>query len=166
MRRLPLTALVATLVMMVAAPVAIASADGMDVRDQLRPVRHATDAFHDVAAAEAAGYVEFLDCFDSEAGGMGQHYVDLEALDDVVEATHPEAMVYQVRRDGALQLVAVEYIVPNTPEVAADVPMLFGRHFHLNTALDVWVLHAWIWKPNPSGMFEDYNPRVHPCPAG
>jgi hypothetical protein len=25
-------------------------------------------------------------------------------------------------------------------------------------------LHAWLWKPNPSGVFADYNPRVH-CPA-
>jgi AAA ATPase domain len=31
-------------------------------------------------------------------------------------------------------------------------------------AVVVWVLHAWVWKKNPTGMFEDYNPRVAACP--
>ena len=42
----------------------------------------------------------------------------------------------------------------------AEMPMLHGRHFHLNEKLGVLVLHAWIWKDNPSGMFEDWNPTV------
>jgi hypothetical protein len=40
---------------------------------------------------------------------------------------------------------------------------LHGRSFHLNEALAVYVLHAWIWKINPAGMFEDWNPNVT-CP--
>ena len=60
-------------------------------------------------------------------------------------------------------MVAVEYIVPNSPDVV-EPPMLFDRHFHLNTDLDVWVLHAWVWKANPTGMFMDFNPRVGACP--
>jgi hypothetical protein len=134
------------------------------VQRQLNRVRLSTVRFHSVAKAERAGYVEFLECFDDPMGGMGQHYVDLEALDNEVRATHPEAMVYEVKRDGRLRLVGVEYIVPNSPEVAADPPRLFGLQFHLNTTLDVWVLHAWIWKWNPLGMFEDWNPRVRACP--
>ena len=30
---------------------------------------------------------------------------------------------------------------------------------------DFYELHAWIWKHNPSGMFEDWNPTVS-CAAG
>jgi hypothetical protein len=162
MRRL-VAILALALVALSAAPAAAVDT-GADVREELLRVKRATRQFRDVAAAEAAGYVEFLDCFDSEAGGMGQHYVDLAALDTTVEATHPESIVYEIGADGSLTMVAVEYIVPNSPEVAADPPMLFDRHFHLNTDLDVWVLHAWVWKKNPTGMFEDYNPRVAACP--
>jgi hypothetical protein len=40
---------------------------------------------------------------------------------------------------------------------------LFGQHFHLNSALNVWV-HAWIWQANPAGIFKDWNPNVGACP--
>ena len=33
----------------------------------------------------------------------------------------------------------------------------------LNPALGRYILHAWIWKPNPAGMFENWNPDVS-CP--
>jgi hypothetical protein len=175
MRRKSLVALVTILALLASTSVAVAHGDDQQgpkhsreissrVQRQLNRVRLATFRFHRVSAAERAGYVEFLECFDDDRGGMGQHYVDVAALDDEVRATHPEAMVYEVRRDGRLRLVAVEYIVPNSPEVAADPPRLFGLQFHLNTTLDVWVLHAWIWKWNPLGMFEDWNPRVRACP--
>jgi hypothetical protein len=157
-RRSLFAALVGLAVLMAAVPA------GASVRSDLAEVRRATARFHSVQAAEAAGYEAFLECFDSELGGMGQHYVDLGALDGTVEATHPEAMVYEVKRNGRLELVAVEYIVPATFVDPANPPELFGQDFHLNAALGVWVLHAWIWKANPSGMFADWNPRVGPCP--
>ncbi len=162
MRRL-IALLAAGLLAATAAPAVAQVDNGSDVRGELRQVQQATRAYRNVAVAEAAGYVEFLDCFDSESGGMGQHYVDLAALDTTVVATHPEAIVYEVGADGSLTMVAVEYIVPNSPDVV-EPPMLFDRHFHLNTDLDVWVLHAWIWKFNPTGVFMDFNPRVGACP--
>ena len=36
---------------------------------------------------------------------------------------------------------------------------------HLNENLGVYVLHAWVWKYNPNGVFADFNPRVGDCPA-
>ena len=30
----------------------------------------------------------------------------------------------------------------------------------LNPALGWYILHAWVWKPNPSGMFNNWNPDV------
>lgn len=151
-----------TALLMALATVAGAAEAGSD----LAQVRRASARFH-VGRAEQAGYQEFLACFDSTAGGMGQHYVDLAALDDTVEALHPEAMVYEVGDDGRLRLVAVEYIVPNAAPPAGQTspPRLFGQVFHLNTGLNVWVLHAWIWRGNPTGVFEDFNPNVGACPA-
>jgi hypothetical protein len=71
-------------------------------------------------------------------------------------------MVYEADADGQLNLVAVEYIVPAKEWNAQNAmpPTLFGQHFHLNEALGVLVLHAWIGKENPSGVFEDWNPTV------
>jgi hypothetical protein len=98
---------------------------------------------------------------------MGQHYVDLAALDSVVDPLHPESMVYEVRFDETrgehLTLVAVEWVVPGAP--TDEPPELFGEHFHYNPTLGIWALHAWIWERNPNGIFADWNPEVGPCPA-
>ena len=95
---------------------------------------------------------------------MGYHYINISILDTTVDLQNPEAMVYIPSPNG-LQLGAVEYIVPAEAWDAEydELPELLGQHFHLNEALGVYVLHAWIWKNNPSGMFEDWNPLVS-CP--
>jgi len=138
-------------------------------QSDLAKVRDATAQFHRPEAANAAGYdlVPGLDnCFDNPGvGGMGFHYIDTASLDTEVELLHPEAMVYTPTPDG-LQLGAVEYIVPQGPWDAAGnthPPMLMGMHFHLNEKLGVYILHAWIWKNNSAGIFEDWNPAVS-CP--
>jgi len=142
-----------------------AQASNGDDESALAGVRHATAAFHDLDKAVAANYNPLLPCFDLPGvGGMGQHYVDTLRLDATIEANRPEALVYEV--DGSrLKLVAVEYIVPWSAWVAASPPRLYGRSFFNNTKLQLWALHAWIWRPNPSGMFANYNPKVKLCPA-
>lgn len=137
-------------------------------QSDLAKVRQATAQFHRPEAARAAGYdlVEGLDyCFNNPGiGGMGFHYINTSILDTTVELLHPEAMVYIPSPDG-LQLGAVEYIVPAAPWDAEhdELPELMGQHFHLNERLGVYVLHAWIWKNNAAGIFEDWNPVVS-CP--
>jgi len=138
---------------------------------ELAQLRAATAEFHRPEAAQAAGYdlVPGLDhCFDRPGiGGMGYHYINVSILDTTVELSRPEAMVYTPGPDGILQLGAVEYIVPAVAwdaEGYTHPPVLFGRFFHLNQALGVYVLHAWAWKNNPSGMFDDWNPNVS-CPS-
>jgi hypothetical protein len=130
-------------------------------------LRRATAQFHQTEAAKAAGYdfVEGLDhCFFSPGvGGMGYHLINVQKLDTTVEALAPEAMVYRPQANGQLKLVAVEYIVPAEAwdaEGHSQLPSVLGRSFHLNEALGVYVLHAWIWENNPAGMYEDFNPRV------
>jgi hypothetical protein len=136
-----------------------------DDESALAGVRHATAPYHDLDKAIAAQYGRLLPCFDLPGvGGMGQHYVDTSRLDATIEANRPEALVYEVDGD-RLQLVAVEYIVPWTAWAPAAPPQLFGRSFTRNTSLHLWALHAWIWRPNPSGMFANYNPAVKLCPG-
>lgn len=102
-------------------------------------------------------------CFDNAAGGMGVHYV--KGVDGVVDASVPEAMVYEITKGRSLKLVGVEYIVPDKLVEAAHPPVLFGQEFHHHDYLPVYILHVWVRKSNPSGMFADFNPTVKPCPG-
>jgi hypothetical protein len=132
----------------------------------------AAAAYQDVEQAEAAGYVstlETLGCFeDPQRGGMGLHYVNDSLMDANLDATAPEALLYELDHRGDIaSLVAHEYIVPIDVWTGGSVPpRLFGRDFHRHPELPVWILHTWIWKDNPAGVFADFNPRVRPCPAG
>lgn len=137
------------------------------VNDQLAAVRRATAAFHDVTKAEGARYMLLpLPCFDKPGtGGMGIHYLKAEFITSTPTPTKPQVLVYEVDGD-ELNLVAVEYIIPyavvprNGPK-----PRLFGQDFYQNDALKLWALHAWIWRHNPLGTFQNYNPRVDLCPG-
>jgi hypothetical protein len=149
--------LAATLVI----PEAQASASEANVAD----VRNATAQFHDLDKAIKAQYGRLLPCFDLPGvGGMGQHYVNTRLLDNVVDARQPEGLVYEVNGD-RLQLVAVEYIIPQAAWTSSVPPSLLGHSFFKNDALGLWALHAWIWRPNPLGMFANYNPSVKLCPG-
>ena len=138
-------------------------------KDDLAKVRSATEKFRKIEAVQAAGYslVPDLDhCFDNPGvGGMGFHYINTASLDTALDPLKPEAIVYAPDKNGKLQLAAVEYIVPAEPWDAenSELPQLLSQTFHLNEQLGVYVLHAWIWKNNPSGVFEDWNPKVA-CP--
>jgi hypothetical protein len=136
----------------------------------LATARQATAAFHSVPRAEAVGYASTLDslgCFQNPGvGGMGLHYLSADLLDAEVDVAAPEALVYEMRANGDVKLVGLEYIVPIDAWTGAEPPMLFDQPFHPHPVLPLYVLHAWVWRPNPDGMFVDWNPNVGQCPAG
>jgi hypothetical protein len=169
MRRLP--ALVAACALAVAAGSTAAQAAQPDVN----AARQATARFHDLSKATDAGYGLFTDakgiaCIDQPgAGGMGIHYVNGALVgDDQVDLHTPEALVYDPGDDGRLRLVAAEYIVFQAAWDAhhSAPPRLFGQEFELTPAGNrfgipaFYELHAWLWKPNARGFFDDWNPRV------
>jgi hypothetical protein len=135
--------------------------------DDLGDVRAATVKYHSVTRAHQDGYFDpGLPCFDSPGTGqgMGTHLVNGALLNDggVLDRTHPEALVYEVR-SGSLKLVAVEYIVKMTD--SADAPNFLGQTMIPNNDLHLWTLHAWIWRDNPLSIFETYNSNVDLCPS-
>ena len=158
--------------------VAVAAIGGTSLvtagQDQLARVRAATDKFHDLTVANDAGYGEFYMCTDHVTDGtMGQHYVNLDLVLDTgsvptVDALRPEALVYEPRPNGGYRLVGVEYVVfKEAWDAAHDAPpSLFGRTFSLIEAgnryglPNFYELHAWIWRPNPDGIFKDWNRKV------
>jgi len=121
----------------------------------LAALRTATAQFHDINATTATGRFDLHLCVDH----MGQHYANPDTFSDgVLDPTDPEAMVYADDGTGHLKLSAVEWVSTTPGEVPGIGPL------HLNPALNVYVLHAWIWAPNPDGMFADMNPRIGNCP--
>jgi hypothetical protein len=148
-------------------------------QDELAVVRQVTARFHDVDAAKAAGYeLGYVNGAGNRiitgciahptAGAMGYHYFNKELIDDlVVDALKPEGLVYAPAPNGGLKLVAVEYVVPgpnSNPPGVSEPPSVLGMEMHiLVPAVGFYIMHAWVWGHNPSGMFEDWNPEVS-CP--
>jgi hypothetical protein len=148
-----------------------------DTNEDLAKARAGTAGFHRVGAAEAAGYGEFRDaagiaCIAQPGlGAMGIHYVNGSLVGDaILDPAAPEALVYEPGRFDHLRLVAVEYIVfKHVWEAAGNTspPSLFGTTFDFTDSPNrygippFYALHAWIWKPNPAGMFMPWNPRVN-----
>jgi len=136
---------------------------------ELAALRARTARYHRVEVAQSDGYnlIPGLDeCVELPGvGGMGYHYINPELIDTVVDALNPEVMVYHHGPNGQLVLGAIDYLVPAAlwDLNHTEPPMLFGEHMHFNEHVGMYILHAWIWTSNPSGMFEDFNPRVT-CP--
>ncbi len=133
----------------------------------------ATARFHDLEKAKAAGYtVRVADLSGATciaqpgAGAMGVHMLNPLLLNGTVEAGKPELLVYEPKKDGDLKLVALEYLVFQSDWAGSGRPSLFGREFDFTGTPNryglppFYSLHAWIWKPNPSGILTPWNPRV------
>lgn len=131
----------------------------------LLAARRATRPFKDLGVAQQAGYdFLFMDmCMEDESpddlGGMGYHWVDTTLLDAHLDVTRPEALLYEPLRDGRVRLVGLEYVVPAAAWTASTPPTLLGQELRLNQ-FGLWALHVWVWTPNPSGIYADWNPRV------
>jgi hypothetical protein len=112
-------------------------------------------------AKNAGGYnTQLTGCMESAEGGMGFHYGNLAYIDGQVDALRPEVLMFEPQKNGDMELVGVEYVVPFTLWTDPNPPQLGGVSFHRNEGFGLWVLHAWIWKQNPSGKLRDWNPRV------
>jgi hypothetical protein len=149
------------------------------LQDELAQVRRVTARFHDLDAALEAGYELgwvngsgnriITGCVaHPTAGAMGYHYFKKELMDDLtVEVLKPEVLVYASGPDGQRKLVAVEWVArgPNSnPPGVSEPPTVLGMQMHiLVPAVGFYLMHAWVWKPNPAGMFADFNPEVT-CP--
>ena len=132
---------------------------GQECRAQLAQVRAATAKYHDINQALLDGYVQVSPCVALPTGpAMGIHYGNVPSMQDgVLNIEEPEILLYQPDSDGGLRLVAVEYMIPRN--LVTQLPQLFGHYFH-SGPMNTYTLHAWVWRNNPSGIFEDFNPNV------
>lgn len=129
---------------------------------ELASLRQFAAGLADTAAARAAGYTDRITpCwFHSANGGQGYHYAKPALIDGNLAVLEPELAMYEPLPDGKLQFLAVEYIVPFKAWAQPEPPTLLGRTFTRNEKLELYVLHVWLGKDNPSGLYADWNPSV------
>lgn len=146
-----------------------------------RVVRRALQRFQDPKVAERHGYTRTDVCKQypfkgprgEYIGAMGYHYVNKNlAADPKLDLYRPEILVYVPGRNGERRLGAIEYLKYDHDDrlaTADDRPSLLGKPFDgpfppLEDGMPShYSLHVWLFKPNPRGLFEPWNPAVR-CP--
>ena len=124
-------------------------------------VRAADARFSDVAVAKSEGYAPIPCVSGPDGGAMGVHYVNQKLIDDpAVDVAHPEAILYEPGANGALTLVAVEYITPKGPAALGGQLFTFTNAPNRYGLPPFYSLHVWAWRDNPMGAFADMNPNV------
>jgi hypothetical protein len=134
------------------------------VNAELAQLRRLTAHYRDLEAAMEAGYnAQLTPCLELPGvGGMGFHYGNPALIGDpAVDALQPEVLVFEPQKNGNMRFVAVEYIIPfDLLPATSPAPIVLGQPMHHNTDAGLWVLHAWVGRENPTGIFEDWNPKV------
>ncbi len=129
-------------------------------QEELNAARTATAPYQDLERAKADGWnTDATGCVP----GMGHHYVNASNLNDGgrLDPKDPEILVYAPKSDGTFELVALEYMVPAADHPStAPPPVIFEHAMHFNTTANAWVIHVWLWRDNPNGLYEDLNPTI------
>jgi len=122
---------------------------------ELRQARAATARYRDIKNAIKDGYSNIM----VDVPNMGHHFMNINLVDGTFDIRKPEILVYNGLDTGNPELVAVEYAIPLTDPMpegftgSADV-------WKGDSGFPYWLLHAWVWKFNPDGIFNWTNPRV------
>jgi hypothetical protein len=111
-----------------------------------------------------------------DQGAMGVHYLNGALLTGDVDASKPQALIYEPLGAGRMRLVGVEFIVDSATWFKTQKdegvqnpgpPALYGQLFQLIPSpnrynLDTFFeLHVWAWQDNPNGTFVDWNTKVN-----
>lgn len=133
----------------------------------LSALRESTSQFHQFQWALDAGFEMGSHCVEIPGlGGMGYHYVNFPGIFGEYDPSMPQALLYEPMKNGKMRLVGVEFVLDKaTWDAANEEPPFFGsREFDFDNAIALpfpnYQLHIWIWKNNPSGIFEKFNPTV------
>jgi hypothetical protein len=150
---------------------------------QLAAAEAATRRYRSIARARADGYFQVTQFIP----GLGLHMANLHIRQDVFDPAHPQLLLYMPKRDSGYALAGVGYMFVHRNDVPPE-GFAGGQdvwHFHNNLCFlpdgsvtlapdraacrvrsgvfqkqTAWLLHAWIWRANPNGVFVEANPRV------
>ncbi|HEV8368990.1 MAG TPA: hypothetical protein VGQ39_13640 [Pyrinomonadaceae bacterium] len=124
----------------------------------LANARGATAKYHRVEQAEADGYINLNFCEEGE----GCHWLKPSLLDGEFDPAQPEILLYLPDGDG-WRLVAVEYVVPLSVSPGVAPAGFTGNEDQWredSEGVGLWELTVWLWLDNPTGLFEQHNPRA------
>lgn len=144
---------------------------------QLDALRKSMEKYQDYTVAVRELYLSTVGCvhysgekiaghMEYPKGAMGVHFVNL-TVRGAPDPMKPNVLIYEPVGK-KLKLVAVEWLVPLTPETK-ERPSLFGHPFQgpmegheplIPTEFVHYDLHVWLFKNNPLGMFAPTNPKV------
>lgn len=138
-------------------------------------VYRATAPYQQHANAVKAGYVPDKYCIVDRAGTGGLGYPHFRhSYDNSVDPAKPAALFYEDDRFGGKRLVGVQWVVYDRDQDMAtdeDRPSMFGQKFtgphrgHFRGQPIHYAMHMWLWKENPKGAFQTYNPDVSCLPG-
>jgi len=150
---------------------------------QLAAAKSATTKYRSMDRAKADGYFQVTQFIP----GLGLHLANLGIRQDVFDPSRPQLLLYTPKRSGGYALAGVGYTFVHDSDIP---PAGFAGgqdvwHFHTNLCFllsgsvtlapdaaacqarggvfqkeTAWLLHAWIWKSNPNGVFTESNPNV------
>ena len=126
---------------------------------ELQQARAATARYRKLDNALKDGY-EDIHVHDPR---MGHHFMKSTLVDGNFDYRNPEILVYSKDANNNFTLVAVEYAVPRN----LSQPSGFtgpGDVWNGAGPFPFWLLHAWVWKYNPDGVFSPMNPDVNSIP--
>lgn len=122
-----------------------------------------------LGAAQNAGYTVAVGdpgdghtCLsDPQLGAMGVHYLNTNLVGPTPAVNQPQILIYEPQQDGTSKFVGVEFIIPYSVHGEDQAPPeLFGKQFMKNSTFQLWGLHVWVGRSNPSGLFAMWNPDV------
>lgn len=130
---------------------------------ELQQVRAATARYRDIKNALKDGYSNI----NVNVPNMGHHFMKADLVDGTFDVRYPEILVYSGLDEGDPQLVAVEYATNYTDDMGNITPRPEGFTGSADvwksrdeTGFPFWLVHAWVWKYNPDGVFSWTNPTV------
>ena len=149
--------------------------------EQVEVARAATEKYRDIEVAYADGYVQITQFIP----GIAAHFVKPGLLNAPFDPAAPSNLLYEPDENGNWVLVGVAYTAPNKgDEVQPDgfAGPLDGWHYHKNLCFKgggvsiasseaqcpggtyvertQWLLHVWLYKDSPEGMFSHQNSLV------
>ena len=128
-------------------------------------VRFATEKYQRINTALREGWVAATPCVSGPSeGAMGVHLVLPSRLADGLNASEPEALIYEPMPNGAMRLVGVEFIalastVQSAPSLEGHLLNYVGEPNRYGLPA-FYELHVWAWEDNPKGSFADWNTNV------
>jgi hypothetical protein len=160
------------------APGPVTAAQRVVLNKQLATAKAATAKYRNIAVAKRDGYFQVTQFIP----GLGLHMYKLGIPTGTFNPATPQVLLYQPVGN-RMVLVGVSYLylhVNETPPAGfaggsdvwhyhKDLCFVAGTVTITQTAADCpgvfqkttnWMLHVWIWKTNPDGVFTEVNPRV------